>query len=466
MPLCSACTQNRRSQRSVSGGGQALCPPGQFRRQCRPVGTCGWSADLPAVTAGQDCGDVVAGIWQGLMKAETGRCEERPGLVSAGLSVQLTKLQSIRSCLKFPLGDLHKWLKLVMHSCSELHEGCLYCENDYDMLKLRNEHLPNHAAVPVVLQRTSRVGMQQHPQLRAPQHVIEMNRLVTWCWSVHAEIGFAVASGACLQNAGVLSSRLGPGEEVDFFPLPAFPFLGGTSGSLSPLGPPLLTAAPCTALLSPPSPVKDAEGPAAQRCSSRALRAGGAVVETSGDRRRPALSLKEPTECGRCSTSVLFRAAAVETMLQGVGGQGPQYTGRPPWSRAFSRSRHAGRSSDSRGTRLFVSERRGSALWFRFTSGTGSDLLHHQRLNILWFSSTLQLRNTPAGRPGAQWPRTLIVHLYQRVLNADHGTVLPRLSTGPLFAIGPNALTHEHRQQDEIPGHRQASTREVRSGAC
>lgn len=49
----------------------------------------------------------------------------------------------------------------------------------------------------------------------------------------------------------------------------------GTSGSLSPLGPPLLTATPCTALLSPPSPVKDAEGPAAQRCSDRALRAGG-----------------------------------------------------------------------------------------------------------------------------------------------------------------------------------------------
>ena len=54
------------------------------------------------------------------------------------LSVQLTKLQSIKSCLKFPLGDLHKWLKLVMHSWSKLQEGCLYCENDYDMLKLRN----------------------------------------------------------------------------------------------------------------------------------------------------------------------------------------------------------------------------------------------------------------------------------------------------------------------------------------
>ena len=52
--------------------------------------------------------------------------------------------------------------------------------------------------------------------------------------------------------------------------------------------------------------------------------------------------------------------------------------------------------------------------------GAGSDLLHHQRLNVLWFSSTLQLRNTPAGRPGAQWPRTLVVHLYRRVLNADH----------------------------------------------
>ena len=64
MQLCSACTQNRRSQRSVSGGRRALCPPGQCRRQRRPVGTCGWSADLPAVTAGQDCGDVVAGIWE------------------------------------------------------------------------------------------------------------------------------------------------------------------------------------------------------------------------------------------------------------------------------------------------------------------------------------------------------------------------------------------------------------------
>ena len=54
------------------------------------------------------------------------------------LSVQLTKLQSIKSCLKFPLGDLHKWLKLVMHSWSKLQEGYLYCENDYDKLKLRN----------------------------------------------------------------------------------------------------------------------------------------------------------------------------------------------------------------------------------------------------------------------------------------------------------------------------------------
>lgn len=53
--------------------------------------------------------------------------------------------------------------------------------------------------------------------------------------------------------------------------------------------------------------------------------------------------------------------------------------------------------------------------------GAGSDLLHHQRLNVPWFSSTLQLRNTPAGRPGAQWPRTLIVHLYWRVLDTDHG---------------------------------------------
>lgn len=67
----------------------------------------------------------------------------------------------------------------------------------------------------------------------------------------------------------------------------------------------------------------------------------------------------------------LFRAAAVETILQAVGGQGPQHTGRPPWGRAFSRSRRAGRSSDSRGTRLFVSERRGSELGFRFTSGGG-----------------------------------------------------------------------------------------------
>ena len=25
-----------------------------------------------------------------------------------------------------------------MHSWSQLQEGCLYCENDYDMLKLRN----------------------------------------------------------------------------------------------------------------------------------------------------------------------------------------------------------------------------------------------------------------------------------------------------------------------------------------
>lgn len=43
-----------------------------------------------------------------------------------------------KSCLKFPLGDLHKWLKLVMHSWSKLQEGYLYCENDYDMLKLCN----------------------------------------------------------------------------------------------------------------------------------------------------------------------------------------------------------------------------------------------------------------------------------------------------------------------------------------
>lgn len=43
-----------------------------------------------------------------------------------------------KSCLKFPLGDLHKWLKLVMHSWSKLQEGCLNCENDYDMLKLCN----------------------------------------------------------------------------------------------------------------------------------------------------------------------------------------------------------------------------------------------------------------------------------------------------------------------------------------
>ena len=43
-----------------------------------------------------------------------------------------------KSCLKFPLGALHKWLKLVMHSWSKLQEGYLYCENDYDMLKLCN----------------------------------------------------------------------------------------------------------------------------------------------------------------------------------------------------------------------------------------------------------------------------------------------------------------------------------------
>lgn len=43
-----------------------------------------------------------------------------------------------KSCLKFPLGTLHKWLKLVMHSWSKRQEGYLYCENDYDMLKLCN----------------------------------------------------------------------------------------------------------------------------------------------------------------------------------------------------------------------------------------------------------------------------------------------------------------------------------------
>ena len=90
-----------------------------------------------------------------------------------------------------------------------------------------SEHLPSHAAVPTALQRTSRVGMRQRPQLRAPQHVVKMNLLVTWCWSVDAETGFVVASGACLQNAGVLSPRLGPGAEVDFLPLPAIPFSGG-----------------------------------------------------------------------------------------------------------------------------------------------------------------------------------------------------------------------------------------------
>lgn len=65
------------------------------------------------------------------------RGASRLGICGA-LSAQLTKLQSIKSCLKFPLGDLHKWLKLVMHSWSKLQEGCLCCENDYDMLKLRN----------------------------------------------------------------------------------------------------------------------------------------------------------------------------------------------------------------------------------------------------------------------------------------------------------------------------------------
>lgn len=90
-----------------------------------------------------------------------------------------------------------------------------------------SEHLPSRAAVRAALQRTSRVGMLQCPSRCGRSHVVEMNRRVTWRWSTHAEIGFAVASGACFQNAGARSQRLGPGAEAYFLPLPTFPFSGG-----------------------------------------------------------------------------------------------------------------------------------------------------------------------------------------------------------------------------------------------
>lgn len=58
------------------------------------------------------------------------------------------------------------------------------------------------------------------PLTLRPLTRVEMNRCATWRWSARAEIGLAAVSGACFQNAGVLSHRLGPERGFTFFCFP------------------------------------------------------------------------------------------------------------------------------------------------------------------------------------------------------------------------------------------------------